>query len=70
MGVIDEATIAAELGLDIDDVYAERARCKALRESYGLPEPTYSGKGGDDDDDDEKEGGKDGGKSAGSDKSD
>jgi len=39
MGVITDAQIANDLGTDIEDVYAERAREKKLREQYGLPEP-------------------------------
>lgn len=38
MGVITDEAIANDLGLDIEDVYAQRAREKALREKYGLPE--------------------------------
>ena len=40
MGVITDAQIANDLGLDIEDVYAQRAQERALREQYGLPEPT------------------------------
>ena len=38
MGVITDEAIANDLGLDIEDVYAQRAREKALREQYGLPD--------------------------------
>ena len=36
MGVITDEAIANDLGLDIEDVYAQRAREKALREKYDL----------------------------------
>jgi lambda family phage portal protein len=38
MGVITDEAIANDLGLDIEDVYAQRAREKALREQYDLPD--------------------------------
>jgi lambda family phage portal protein len=38
MGVISDEVIANELGLDIEDVYAQRARERELRKKYGLPE--------------------------------
>lgn len=38
MGVITDEAIANDLGLDIEDVYAQRAREKDLREQYGLPD--------------------------------
>jgi len=39
-----EAAQAAEaLGHDIEDVYAQRAREKAMRETYGLPEDQHQG---------------------------
>lgn len=38
MGVITDEAIANDLGLDIEDVYAQRAREKQLREVYGLPD--------------------------------
>lgn len=40
LGVITDEAIANDLGLDIEDVYAQRAREKALRETYGLPDST------------------------------
>ena len=43
MGVITDEVIANDLGLDIEDVYAQRAREKALREQYGLPETDAAG---------------------------
>lgn len=39
MGVITDAMIASDLGVDIEDVYAQRAQEVELRASYGLPEP-------------------------------
>lgn len=39
MGVITDEMIANDLGADIEDVYAQRAREAGLRQSYGLPEP-------------------------------
>ena len=38
-----DAAIAEDLGHDIEDVYAQRAREKALRETYGLPDHQYQG---------------------------
>ena len=40
MGVITDEAIAADLGLDIEDVYAQRAREKSMRVFYGLPDPS------------------------------
>ena len=40
MGVITAQEIAEALGLDIDDVYAQLAREKKLREDYKLPDPS------------------------------
>jgi lambda family phage portal protein len=39
MGVISDATIANDLGTDIEDVYAQRAAEAELRATYGLPDP-------------------------------
>ncbi len=39
LGVISDATIANDLGVDIEDVYAQRASEAELRESYGLMDP-------------------------------
>jgi lambda family phage portal protein len=39
MGVISDEMIAADLGVNIDDVYAARARERDLRASYTLSEP-------------------------------
>ncbi|MCR6673240.1 MAG: phage portal protein [Devosia ginsengisoli] len=41
MGVLSDQDIADDLGRDIEDVYAQRAREAALREKYGLPENCY-----------------------------
>lgn len=40
MGVLTDEAIANDLGHDIEDVYAQRAREKALRETYDLPDST------------------------------
>ena len=45
LGVMTDAVIAEDLGHDIEDVYAQRAREKALRETYGLPDHQYQGIG-------------------------
>ncbi len=39
MGVMSHEMIANDLGVDIEDVYDQRAREKELRESLGLPDP-------------------------------
>jgi capsid protein len=39
LGVISDAMIANDLGVDIEDVYAQRASESELRESYGLTDP-------------------------------
>lgn len=39
LGVMSDAMIANDLGVDIEDVYAQRAAEMELRETYGLPEP-------------------------------
>jgi lambda family phage portal protein len=44
MGVITDEMIAADLGVDIEDVYAQRAREKEMRAEYKLPEPTSGDK--------------------------
>jgi len=41
MGVMSDQDIADDLGLDIEDVYAQRAREKTLRDRYGLPDNFY-----------------------------
>lgn len=38
MGVVSDQMIADDLGVDIEDVYAQRAREAKLRKRYGLPE--------------------------------
>ena len=43
LGVMTDAAIAEDLGHDIEDVYAQRAREKALRATYGLPDHQYQG---------------------------
>jgi lambda family phage portal protein len=43
LGVMTDASIAEDLGYDIEDVYAQRAREKALRRTYGLPDAQYQG---------------------------
>jgi lambda family phage portal protein len=43
LGVMTDASIAEDLGYDIEDVYAQRAREKALRKTYGLPEAQHQG---------------------------
>lgn len=53
MGVISDEMIANDLGMDIDDVYAQRAREADLRAEYGLKDvapvtpPQIGGPGGD-----------------------
>lgn len=42
MGVMSHEMIANDLGVDIEDVYAARAREKQMREDYGLPEPVVA----------------------------
>ena len=36
-------SIAEELGHDIEDIYAQRAREMAMRKTYGLPEAQHQG---------------------------
>ena len=43
LGVMTDAAIAEDLGHDIEDVYAQRAREKAMRKTYGLPEAQHQG---------------------------
>lgn len=38
MGVVSDQMVADDLGVDIEDVYAQRARELKLRKRYGLPE--------------------------------
>lgn len=62
MGVITDEQIAGDIGLDIDDVYAQRAREADMRRTYNLPEPVTVGGAplsGDDGDNDKKDDGKD-----------
>lgn len=40
MGVMTDEMIANDLGVDIEDVYAQRSREVKMREGYDLPEPT------------------------------
>ena len=64
LGVMSDEMIASELGVDIEDVYEQRAQEIAMRAIYGLPEPTAMGatgggvamiedRSGEDDDDDD-----------------
>jgi lambda family phage portal protein len=61
MGVVSDQMIADDLGVDIEDVYAQRAREAALRQKYGLPEnakvaaikANEGNQQGDEDDDDD-----------------
>lgn len=41
MGIMSDDDIATELGRDIEDVYAQRAREREMREDYKLPENFY-----------------------------
>lgn len=41
MGVMSDDNIATDLGLDWEDVYAQRAREKEARDEYGLPDNFY-----------------------------
>lgn len=41
MGVVADQDIADDLGLDIEDVYAQRARERELRQVYDLPDNFY-----------------------------
>ena len=43
LGVMTDAAIAEELGHDIEDIYAQRAREMAMRKTYGLPEAQHQG---------------------------
>lgn len=43
LGVVSDAMIANDLGVDIEDVYAQRASERDLRQTYGLPEPEMMG---------------------------
>lgn len=57
MGVITDEQIASDLGHDIEDVYAQRAREREMRAVYGLPEPVTAGGAPlslDEDDDEDK----------------
>ena len=60
MGVITDQQIANDLGLEIEDVYRDRAREAALRKKYGLPDPVALPPGDvltDDQEDDDEEAG-------------
>ena len=46
LGVMSDAMICNELGVDVDDVYQQLAQEKALRVEYGLPEPQVMGAAG------------------------
>lgn len=46
LGVVSDAMIAADLGVDIEDVFVERKAERELREAYGLPEPAQMGEFG------------------------
>lgn len=62
MGVLSDEMIANDLGHDIEDVYAMRAREIDLRQENGLPEPSLMGAGGGaagDDGEDGSDGGSD-----------
>lgn len=56
LGVVSDEMIANDLGVDIEDVYAQRAREQKRREHYGLPEkaPAVAVPSGADPDDDEE----------------
>lgn len=43
LGVMSDEMIASELGVDIEDVYEQRAQEIAMRGIYGLPEPVAVG---------------------------
>lgn len=43
LGVLPDEVICADLGLDVDDVYEQRAREMGRRKELGLPEPSSSG---------------------------
>lgn len=43
LGVMSDAMICNDLGVDVDDVYQQLAQEKALRVEYGLPEPQVMG---------------------------
>lgn len=46
LGVMSDEMIANDLGVDIEDVYAERAREQKMRESLGLPDAMVANDGG------------------------
>lgn len=46
LGVMSDAMICNDLGVDVDDVYQQLAQEKALRVEYGLPEPQVMGAAG------------------------
>jgi len=46
LGVMSDAMICNDLGVDVDDVYQQLAQEKALREEYGLPDPQVMGAAG------------------------
>lgn len=56
LGVLSDEAICADLGLDWEDVYAQRAREKQAREELGIDGPEYAGViagNGDEEDDDD-----------------
>ena len=46
LGVMSDAMICNDLGVDVDDVYQQLAQEKAMRAEYGLPEPQVMGAAG------------------------
>lgn len=46
LGVMSDEMIAADLGVDVEDVYAARRAEMALRAEYGIPEPQVMPAGG------------------------
>ena len=66
LGIMSDQMIANDLGVDIEDVYAQRSREMAMRSEYGLPEPELmaanggtAAQGGDDDNDEAEPDGED-----------
>lgn len=46
LGVMSDAMICNDLGVDVDDVYQQLAQEKAMRAEYGLPDPQVMGAAG------------------------
>ncbi|WP_412506797.1 phage portal protein [Roseovarius sp. SYSU LYC5161] len=46
LGVMSDAMICNDLGVDVDDVYQQLAQEKAMRSDYGLPDPQVMGAAG------------------------